>query len=78
MMIKEWLHISDTLYELTPEGSKFLLEVRRKASGKWQAFVGGHDVDEGKEFVNLATAQEAAWASYTDYWSDFEDPTEGW
>lgn len=71
--MKAWTRTSDTSFELTPDGSsRFVLRVQRNATGKWQAFVSGEEVDEGEKFATLADAQMAALASYDSYWSDFE------
>jgi hypothetical protein len=74
-----WTRKSDALYELTPDGSsRFVLTVERTAAGKWLAFVSGVEVDEGRAFANEIAAQKAALNSYDNYWSDFEEPSEGW
>ncbi len=77
--MQPWSRKSDALFELIPDGSSsFLLAVKRTDEGKWVAFAGGEQVDEGRTFPDAASAQKAAVDSYDNYWSDFEEPSDGW
>jgi hypothetical protein len=74
-----WTRKTDALYELIPDdSSRFVLTVERTAAGKWLAFVSGAEVDEGRAFASEGAAKKAALDSYDNYWSDFEEPSEGW
>jgi hypothetical protein len=75
--MEKWVLVSDGNYELMPNGSSFVLWVRRDSVGTWRVFVSDGEVDEGRTLTSLADAQKAALAAYHDYWADFDEQSDG-